>query len=122
MYNLKCINFASCTMTDEQVQYLAGCVTVNDTLEQLILRNCHLQPAGLLSIVSVLKNMRTLKYFDLSHNQITEEVMTLLAEVTSFNQIEHLDLSHCLQEVNSSVLLTAIANSVTLQHLDLSYI
>jgi len=121
MRNLKSINFSGCKLTDEQARYLACSIIVNDTLEQLILSECHLQPAGLVSIFDGLVNINTLRYLDLSCNQITEEVNMMLAKVISFNKMEYLHFSHCFKGVNSSDILTAIASSVTLQYLDLSY-
>ena len=121
MYNLKCVDYSECKMSDEEARLLAGSITTNDTLKHLVLSKCNLKPAGLLGILGVLKNLNTLIHLDLSHNQLSENAATTLTEVISANNFEHLNLSHCLQEVNRSNLLTAIVNSVTLQYLDLSY-
>ena len=121
MYNLKCVNYSGCKITDEEARYLAGSITVNDTLEQLVLSHCELQPVGFLNILKELKKLNTLNYLDLSHNQITENAVITLGEVIYANRIEHLALSHCLQGANSSAVLTAIGSSVTLQYLDLSH-
>ena len=120
--NLKSINCSRCVINDEDARQLAKAITVNVTLEQLILADCTLQPDGIAAILCALKKLNTLNYVDFSHNRFTDKVAKLLAEFILCSQIEHLNLSDCLQGVlNSSDVLTSIANSVTLQYLDLSY-
>ena len=119
--SLRSINVSSCIMNDTVAQLLAASLTTNDNLEQLILANCVLQSAGLVSVLDALKKLSTLNHLDLSYIRIENRIMPLLAEVITVSQIEHLNLSFCSSEADCTVVLTAIANSGTLQYLDLSY-
>ena len=121
VYSLKCINCSGCEVNEKEAQHLASTITINNTLEQLILANCTVKPTGFVKIFNAVKKLYTLKHLDLCSSQISGEVIFMLAECISGNQVEHLDLSHCLQGVNSLNVLTAIASGGTLQYLDLSY-
>ena len=121
LHGLRCINCSGCKMDLTNYHCLGQTITNNDTLEQIVLANCALSATGLVRILSALKMLKTLRYLDVSSNQITSKAITALGEVVSYNQIEHLDLSHCSLGANCTVVLTAIANSGTLQYLDLSY-
>ena len=117
--NLSSINFSESEMDNMMGVYLAGSITVNHTLEQLVLANCSLASTGLARILSSLKKLTTMKHLDLSGNQISDdEVMSLLAAVISCNELEHLNLSHCLQEAASYSIFRAIKIKVTLHYLN----
>ena len=122
IFNFSSINFSGSEMDNVMAVYLAGFITVNRTLERLVLANCSLASTGLARILSSLKKLTTIKHLDLSGNQISDdEVISLLAAVFSCNELEHLNLSHCLQEAASYTILTAIEIKATLHHLDWSY-
>ena len=117
---LKCINFSGYSLDDEAAQYLAGSIDANDTLEELTLAKCVLNPRRIIHIFVYLRKLGTLKYLDLSNNRIADEAVTVLAEAILCNPIQHLNLSQSLQGVSSSIIVTAIDNRKTLQYLDLS--
>jgi len=127
LHGLRYINCSGCKMDYVDYEwdyadyiYLSNFITINDTLEQLILANCGLSATGLVIILNALKILEKLHHLDVSSNKMTDEVTAILGEVISCNCIEHLNLSHCSLGANCTVVLTAIANSGTLQYFDLS--
>ena len=118
---LRYFNCSGCKLDDDQVEYLACAINRNDRLEQLILGNCALKPAGLVKIFIELKQLSTIKYLDLSNNCMSEEIVEMLVDVIFCNQINHLNLSNCFHGVNSDKVIVAISNSVTLRYLDFSH-
>ncbi|XP_057706265.1 NACHT, LRR and PYD domains-containing protein 3-like [Corythoichthys intestinalis] len=122
--NLKRLNLSKNNLSDEGVEILSkGLSSPNCTLEELTLRDCHLDKGSCHLLASVLSSPSNLKRLDLTDNNLSYEGVEILSKgLASPNCIlESLNLSRCHLDKGSCHLLASVLSSPSnLRHLNLS--
>ena len=96
--NLKTLDISGYVITKEIVKRLAIVLSNSTRLETLLFQHCSLDNKGFKIVCECLKNITTLKYLNLSNNNITEvlDIVNVLQSNTKLKEIyfhlNHLDL------------------------------
>ena len=117
--DLKTLDLSGNVITEELAKQLVIVLANSTKLEKLLLRDCSLGNEGVNVIANSLNNVTTLKYLDLSNNNITEEV----AIVNIFKNTTNLKELHfhknCLPFSAEDNMSAAIVNLKNLEELSI---
>ena len=115
------------SLSDNNLAYgvfdlLASVITCNRGLKCIVLSNCNLQEAGILSITKALENCEELRSLDFSNNVITDDVAVSVAMLfEKCKSIQDLRLQNCqLQYVGIQKIAEAMVKNTCLHFIDLS--
>ena len=123
--NLRKIKISNNDITNEAAKDMANILSCRVKLEELNLSHNCLQTSGVLDVLNGLKNISTLKAFNICNIGITDDVADNIVTVLSNNMaLEEVDLSYNkLQVVGVTKILEGMKNFLTLKtkKLNLSY-
>ena len=114
---LKHLHFISQSVGYEETTLIAMVFSNNPFLENIDLSNSKLTEKEMKSNLSSLRNHKSLKYFDISSNTITNHVVNDIVDVIDSNtQLTHLNISYCdIQEYGVLKIFKAIQRINTLK-------
>ena len=120
--NLKALNLSVCTnnvITKELTEQLAIVLANSTQLETLMLEDCSLGNKGLNVIINSLKDVSTLKYLDLSNNDVTKDglIISILEANTGLEKL-HLH-KNCLHSTAGGRLIIPIVHLKKLKELSI---
>ena len=119
---LKYLNLSQNTIVRKAANKLASLLSVLTNLEYLSLYNCQLEPTGIKSIVSKLKEFNTLQYVYLNFNKMTHDAAEDLAVMLINNKymrkfsLPQYDESY----IKIGIILRAMKSISSLQYVDMS--
>ena len=119
---LKYLNLSQNTIIRKTANKLASLLSVLTNLEYLSLYNCQLEPTGIKSIVSKLKEFNTLQYVYLNFNKMTHDAAEDLAVMLTNNKymrkfsLPQYDDSY----IKIGIILRAMKSISSLQYVDMS--
>ena len=108
---LQYLNLGLNKITEKGETSLYIVVCNNQKIEQLVLNNCDLLGDLLLGSI---QHCRSLKYLDISHNSISDEIADTIAFVIACGtSLQYLNISECdLYEDGNEFIITAITNNI----------
>ena len=123
--DIKCLIFLNLNgnqIDDPVANNIAVALCKNTKLEHLLLSKCIISSKGLQRIIKSVKEIRSLKYLDVSFVKVRDQAALDMAAVIDVNShLEHLNLSHCqLQDDEIVAVLQAINKLEMLKYLNLS--
>ncbi|XP_065894790.1 uncharacterized protein [Dysidea avara] len=114
------LNLSGNCITDNVAGELAYVITSRGCIENLHLKRCSLKYHAIQMIIAALAQIKSLKYLDLSCNNMSYADLDVASVVLSNQSLENLNLSHCtLQEGTMSVIVKTI-NYANLKILNVS--
>ena len=121
---LKVFDVSNNCIPEEAGDYIASILFHNTTLEELHLSCTSLHSAGIIDVMKGLKNISTLRVFDISKNGISDEAADIIASALSHhNLLEELDLScNSLQARSIRIIINGIKEVSTLKRFNVSNI
>ncbi|XP_065896352.1 protein NLRC5-like [Dysidea avara] len=121
---LKVFDVSNNCIPEEAGDYIASILFHNTTLEELHLSCTSLHSAGIIDVMKGLKNISTLRVFDISKNGISDEAADIIASALSHNNLlEELDLScNSLQARSIRIIINGIKEVSTLKRFNVSNI
>ncbi|XP_068110973.1 NACHT, LRR and PYD domains-containing protein 3-like [Hyperolius riggenbachi] len=112
------VNLETCTIQDEGLRKL---LTALNNVKYLSLRGNELKPTCCIHLASGIRNNRTLRTLDLSHNDLDGPHFSDLMKALATSRLEELYLKNTkLKETSCVHLATGIMGNQTLRKLDLS--
>ena len=117
---LKILNVRGCIISDKGKELIMEILTKTTLLERFDISNGGLNTIKATAIIRVLKNLTTLKSFNLSNNTVYKETANDMAQFISNNSLEELNLSD--NNISTGVLHIAVAlsNINSIKSLDIS--
>ena len=112
---IKYLNVSSNSITVGVANEIATFISKNSSLEHLYLSNCKFNEEGLLTIAKEIKLLRT---FDISLNTITSKAVSKISEVIETSQLKHFDISRCYIKEKLALLCLAINKNEHLKYLN----
>ena len=96
LHGLKCFNVVRSTFTDQETDDLLVAMLNSENLEKINLQFCLLSDKNKVKIFDCLKNLTTLKYFNISGIVINLQAEHDIAAILEHNtKLEHLEMEQC---------------------------
>ena len=113
----KALGLNSNCISDDVVDNVVQFVTSNPELEELILNNNHIGTTGVINIYRCIKDINTLKVFDLTDNNVNDKATDAFVSIIESNTaLEEISLDgNILSNSNISTIITRLSNLRSLQ-------
>ncbi|KYQ92241.1 SH3 domain-containing protein [Tieghemostelium lacteum] len=100
---------------------LSDGLRVNSSVSKLSLRCCHIEGWGAFSLCDTLKLNQSLKYLDISENDLYDNGANSLSKNLNYSKLTHLDVScNAITSEGLNPILNALCTNQTLTYIDLS--
>ena len=119
---LQCLNLRSSRIPLEAMGDIVLTILRNVGIKKFNICDCELSGFQITAMLKALSTLRGLRYLDISHNIVSEEVAVELETVVINNtSLEYLNVSTCgLKDSIISIISHALSNSTSLVSLDIS--
>ena len=120
---LKHISISVIVINIKAAQLLSSVISSNPHLEHLCVSDCELKEQSMITIIQSLREVESLKHFDLSNNYLTDQCAKLLSRVIGLKKfpLSYFNLSNCKVKADGLLnILEALKEISSLNFLSLS--